>query len=421
MMIKRPDLLFFKSAFAFREKMAKLEDASNNKKIRTTVDGSTLLVNEGKEIFTTFPNKKSGLRRCNSIAAPNRKQKSPTTTGDLAKKHHLKRFQQQNPDVIRRTSRVKPPPEEIKRLYEQNFTSTVRNEKIEPKKAWEADTKTESEKSQTTAVNDLDRRLGAYGSASTSSEEKNNQINQQLKDGSDTAPGLKNIILVNGEPMAETEVENQSKEEPSQSQQLEFFSSRSGQENHGRPRSMIVTKNEKITIYENPPSNDLENTLENFAKQERQRVFERTQLRRSYIRLPRNEDDWNRTRSTFLPMNNTASPNEETSFSTSSLERTKQKSSRFTSVSSQSAGVLSTHTDNQSADIYSSDVSRLLEENCKETEVFRNNDIRERIKRYKESTSSLDDSISNEIRKSSTGSSGKAQPTEHFAGMLNVF
>ena len=429
---KQHDVGFIKILVYCRENARKIEDMNNNKKYGTMhgkrssnpVEGSTVLVDEHGTNLIAYQPKLSVFRRSNTIATPHRRygmQQRPATGDRSAESNRRSKIQSE--DFLRRKSRAKPSPDEIKRLYEQQYTrkTSVGTKIPPPKKAWQE--KDEKQKNtKPTKHYDLDERLGAYGSVSQAKQHRQNQKLEveSAKVGDENTPfqsheAEKEPPEVVAPPFEDAK-QNQD-EEPAPL--VPMRRSRSSFERRGRPCSMIITSTKEDGDLR---VDDLENYVDTFAKRERERMFERTQLRRSYIRLPKSEDNWKRP--LFDPITADHSINEmekEEKVPDLPHEVGVEENSRSSSVSSYSASIVSSSQTDDIPDVYSSDASRVLdEEYAGSPDGRRHSDIRERIRRYKESTSSVDELPTNEKRKSSAGSHYKDSLTKQATGKFEI-
>ena len=405
--------------YVYREKR---QDENNNKKfntinkrLTTVVDGSTTLLSDSDSPLITCSHKAGFFRRSNTIATPHRRygtvDSSITTDNKLAGPLKRTRVQLQSQDFLRRKSRAKPPPDEIKRLYEQQYAKNTNSSKPTPKKAWEQNTDPKTNAKPSNYKNDLDQRLGAYGAVPSkiinADEISKDDDIQQLE--SIVAPVEDAILEVKQQKAKQNAipqiVEPQIQEDPNPLVEVRF--SQNSFDRRVRPRSMIDTGSASTVHDEKSSSDDLESSLDSFMKGERERMFERTQMRRSYIRLPRaDDDDFHKPSLYSSELDLTATKNSiQEEVMSPTFERSKLSSSRSSSVSSHAASIMSSLPTDDAADIYSSDASRALEEDFND-DGRRHSDIRERIRRYKESSSSssADDQCS-ERRKSSIGTS----------------
>ena len=335
----------------------------------------------------------------------------------------VKRTKLQSDDYLRRKSRSKPSPDEIKRLYEQQYKiKTIEIDTPTPKHAWDEKSDNQNTNKPTKPKNDLDERLGAYGSVSASKVSRENHfsndesVQDKLGNAMQDSNQKEKQTTEATQSLSETDYP-ESKEEPAPLAQL--HQPRSSFERRARPRSMIMTNNHRMDFDEDLSADDLEHYVDSFAKQQRERMFERTQLRRSYIRLPRDEESRKPAVDSTLTSSSIVEENAQVHSADSDLERSKYSSSRSSSVSSHSTSAFSTSHTNDTADVYSTDASRALEEdNNASSESRRHSDIRERIKRYKESNSSADDVPAHEKRKTSAGSCRKDSSQQLPAGTL---
>ncbi|XP_078494238.1 uncharacterized protein LOC100182732 isoform X2 [Ciona intestinalis] len=295
----------------------------------------------------------SNFRRSNSLATPHQRYKGARSTSELSVDVTVTSSTRRRSDnsYLRRTSLAKPQEHEIAKLYQKQF----QNDDV--KEAWPECQSNSQSTNQ--GPRSLDERLRLFGSS----------------------PNLK--------PEPEPEVST------TFSRRRRFGSLRTRSLRGG----VRIDDDEELVLHlqahqeEQKTKEDLEESMDRFVTRERSRLFERTQLRRSYVRMPRKEP---------------SSKEEEESDSdviTDSLPapdvRRRSWRHRRSPLASQSTSCI-----DQCSEVFSQPDeqkdSAAGENPSDVTKPRRHDDIRERIRRYKTAASCEEDTITDRRLSSSS-------------------
>nr|CAB3246104.1 FH2 domain-containing protein 1 [Phallusia mammillata] len=382
---------------------------------RTTT--STDLKNPGNQTEVTQGQTELGkFKRSNTISTPHQRYQGLTRqdkVSDETTENRRSRLRKYDLSHIRRSSLAKPSPTEILKLYQQSTVSDDGSsnqqsieETAEPpeerRQAW-------MQKKSSENLSDKDLNLTKSETVKTDSkpliEEKVKPISadtlsiptqRRRRTGSMRSRSLRNGLWDNYDGPDEDIIHHLSNHvsKDDDSGSVRSRHSSSSREDRERPSSVACDLDD-----------DLESSLNRIMTGERERAFERTQLRRSYIRLG------------SLPSDGSDSDTGLIMTPSRIRRRLGQRRSsplaQASDASISSGGVNSKKIEDFESDPFSSSVTQALEGESSnpaaasgvvDRDSKRHDDLRERIRRYKESTSSGEDLTSTSRRRSSNTS-----------------
>nr|XP_002127689.1 FH2 domain-containing protein 1 [Ciona intestinalis] len=295
----------------------------------------------------------SNFRRSNSLATPHQRYKGARSTSDLSDDVTVTSSIRRRNDnsFLRRTSLAKPEEHEIAKLYQKQFQNG------DVKEAWPECQSNSQSTNQ--GPRSLDERLRLFGSSP------------------------------NSKPEAETEVST------TFSRRRRFGSLRTRSLRGGAR----IDDDEELVLHlqahqeEHKTEVDLEESMDRFVTRERSRLFERTQLRRSYVRMPRKEPSSKEEEESDSDVIADSLPAPDV--------RRRSWRHRRSPLASQSTSCI-----DQCSEVFSQPDeqkdSAAGENSGDVTKPRRHDDIRERIRRYKTAASCEEDTITDRRLSSSS-------------------
>jgi len=388
--------------------------------------------------------KSNFFKRSNTVATPHQRYRgfsdklnSESETSEANVEKRQSRLRRYDLSHLRRSSLAKPSPDELIKLYEQDATRKPIAEVKEPQvnTPTDMDVNSKAPKSLQAQV----ENLAATHTKHEVSKATHCNCEETITEKDDVAVASHPVLQVNessvgggsasatprqrrkrlgvmrthslrgglwgdygGSGEASTEQFGRDIDHDTSGVQLRTLEARNQVK---RPSSMLVSSSTS-EIEKETTKDDLETSLNRFMLLERERVFERTQMRRSYMRLPRQDS---------LPARNDSDDSDsESNLRQSDRAITSQIRRRTTHIGSSplvsksdtqmSSNNFSGQFYSQDTDLYSAQATMALETNCDVVDQpKRHDDIRERIRRYKASTSHEEEPSSS--RRSSTCSS----------------
>lgn len=367
-------------------------------------EAQTDISNQKKHLLGNF-------KRSNTISTPHQRYKGLARQDKISEEpneNRRTRLRKYDLSHIRRSSLAKPSPNEILKLYQQDaVTESVDKppqsikETSEPpevprtgRPAWMKESTTDSLSNGGADSDVVDKKEPQVENTESKTTDTLNLPSQRRRrTGSTRSRSLRSGLWDNYEGPDNEILDHLNNTSESDTLSITSRRSVSSSEGRERPVSMIHVGRDR--------DDDLESSLNRIMTGERERAFERTQLRRSYIRLGSLQSDG-------------SDSDNGGAMNPSRIRRRlgQRRSSPLAGNSDASVGseVVLDQGNDLDLDLYSTEVTQALESESsrpgasREKPEKRNDDLRERIRRYKESSSSVEESFSTTRRRSSNTS-----------------